>query len=165
MLSKKIEKMLNDQFNNELYSENVYLSICSFFKSKELDGFANFFRVQAHEEKAHADKLFDYLHETGGKVTLDKIGKPETNFKSLVHAFEIALKHEEFVTKSFNDIAKAALAENDFATYTFLQWFITEQVEEESLFNNLITKLKLIGDSGSTLYLLNNELRSRTLRK
>lgn len=161
MMNKKIEKMLNDQFNNELYSVNAYLSICSYFKNQELDGFANFFRVQSKEESFHADKIFDYIHNAGGKVTLQALAQPEVKFNSILDAFQKALKHEEKVTKCFHDLAKTAFAENDFATQAFLQWFITEQVEEEALFNNLIKKLQMIGDNSSALYLLNNELGQR----
>lgn len=162
MISKKMEKLMNEQINKEIFSANLYLSICSYFKEQELDGFANFFRIQSKEELFHADKQFDYLHEVGGSVTMQAVDKPETNFKSIIQAFEITLKHEESVTKSINNLVKNALEEHDYATHTFLQWFITEQVEEEAQMNNLLRKLKMIGDNSSALYLLNAELAQRT---
>lgn len=162
MISKKLEKMLNEQYNKEVYSSNLYMSICSYFLDLELDGFANFFRIQAQEELFHANKQFDFIHEIGGKVEIEALDKPETKFKSIVHAFEVTLKHEKHVTKSINDLLKASLAENDFATHTFLQWFITEQVEEEAQITNLLKKLEMIGDNSSALYLLNTELGQRT---
>lgn len=162
MITKKMEKMLNEQINKELFSSNLYLSICSYFLDKELDGFANFFRVQAQEELFHANKQFDYLHNAGGKVTIMAVDKPETNFKNIIHAFEVTLKHEQYVSKSINELTKLSLAENDYATHAFLQWFLTEQVEEEATVTNLLTKLKMIGDNTSALYLLNTELAQRT---
>lgn len=162
MISKKMEKLLNEQIAKELYSANLYLSMCSYFKEQELDGFANFFRVQSKEELFHADKQFDYVHEVGGKVTLAALAKPETDFKSVIDVFKITLKHEESVTKSINALVKQALEENDYASHTFLQWFITEQVEEEAQVNNLLRKLQMIGDNSSAMYLLNNELLQRT---
>jgi ferritin len=162
MISKKMEKLLNEQINKEIYSSNLYLSICSYFLDKELDGFANFFRVQAQEELFHANKQFDYVHDAGGKVTMMAIDAPESNFKSLIQVFEITLKHERMVSQSINNLVKHALSENDYATNAFLQWFLTEQVEEEATVNNLLAKLKMIGDNSSALYLLNTELKSRT---
>lgn len=157
-----MEKLLNEQINKEIFSSNLYLSMCSYFLDKELDGFANFFRVQAQEELFHANKQFDYVHNVGGKVSMMAIDAPETNFKSIVHVFELTLKHEQLVSKSINNLVKNALAESDFATHAFLQWFITEQVEEEANVNNLLSKLKMIGDNSSALYLLNTELKARS---
>ncbi len=162
MISKKMEKMLNEQINMEIYSSNLYLSMCSYFLDKELDGFANYFRVQSQEELYHAQKQFDYIHNAGGKLTMMSIPAPETSFKSIVQVFEITLKHEQLVTKSINELAKLSIAENDFATHAFLQWFLTEQVEEEAAVINLLAKLKMIGDNASALYLLNAELKQRS---
>ncbi len=162
MISKKLEKMLNEQYNKEVFSSNLYMSMCSYFLDKELDGFANFFRIQAQEELFHANKQFDFIHEIGGKVEIEAVDKPETKFESTLHVFEVTLKHEKLVTKSINNLLKASLTENDFATHTFLQWFITEQVEEEAQITNLLKKLEMIGDNSSALYLLNTELGQRT---
>lgn len=162
MISPKMEKMLNEQINSELYSVNLYLSICSYFTDKDMDGFANFFMVQAQEETFHAHKQFNYMHQVRGKVTMAAIEAPPTKFKSIVDAFKVTLKHEELVTKKINNLVKHSLAESDFATHAFLQWFITEQVEEEDQINKLIKKLEMIGDNSSALYLLNAELAQRS---
>lgn len=162
MISKNMENMLNEQINKELFSANLYLSICSYFQDQDLDGFANFFRIQSKEELFHASKQFDYVHDVGGKVTIKAVDAPETEFNSTIHAFEVTLAHERKVTASINELVKQALAESDFATHNFLQWFIAEQVEEEALVNNLLSKLRMIGDNSSALYLLNAELAQRT---
>ncbi len=154
--------MLNEQINREMYSANLYLSICSYFTDMELDGFANFFKVQSDEELFHAKKMFDYVHNAGGKVTVMSVAQPITAFDSVVQAFEVTQAHEQNVTQTIHAIVKQAIAENDFTTHTFLQWFITEQLEEEALVNNLLKKLKMIGDNSSALYLLNTELAQRT---
>ncbi len=163
IISKKIEKMLNDQFIRELYSANLYLSICSYYSDQDLDGFANFFRIQAQEEMSHAMKQFDYVHTVDGKVTMTEISAPQNNFNSIQHAFEVSLAHEQEVTRSIHEIVKAAIDESDFATHAFLQWFVTEQVEEEALIKNILRKLKMIGDNSSALYLLNDELLRRKI--
>lgn len=165
MISKNLEKMLNDQFNRELFAVNAYLSLCSYFRDQEMDGFANFFKVQSEEESFHAEKIFNFIHDTGGRVLLQSIEAPKNDFSNILDAMKTALKYEEKVSKDFNSIAKAALDASDFATHIFLQWFITEQVEEESLFNNLIKKIQMIGDNSSALFLLNNELAQRKFTK
>jgi ferritin len=162
MITKKMEKALNEQINKEMYTSNLYLSMCSYFLDKDLDGIANFFRVQSQEELFHAQKQFDYIHDAGGKATISALDAPPTNFKSTIEVFQKTLAHEQLVSKSINNLAKLAMQESDFATYAFLQWFLTEQVEEEATVNNLLSKLKMIGDNTSALYLLNTELKTRT---
>jgi ferritin len=164
-MNKNLENMLNDQFNRELFAVNAYLGLCSYFRSQEMDGFANFFKVQSEEEAFHAEKIFNFIHDIGGRVTLLKIEAPTNDFKDILDAMKTALSYEEKVTKDFNTIARASLDANDFATHIFLQWFITEQVEEEALFNNLIKKIQMIGDNSGALFLLNNELAQRTFTK
>ena len=161
MISEKIQKLLNEQFHKELYSANLYLAMCSWFLSKDLDGFAHFFRLQADEELMHAMKQFDYVHEVDGKISIREIASPQTQFEDMMEAFEAALAHEQLVTKSINQIVKAALEESDFATHAFLMWFVNEQVEEEALMRTIIGKLKLAGENSSALYLLNEELLNR----
>lgn len=161
MISEKMEKMLNEQFIKELYSSNLYLSMCSYFMDRDLDGFANFFRVQAQEEMSHAMKQFDFLHHVGGKVTMGNVEAPETKFDSIRQVFEVTLTHERQITASINNLMKQAVSEHDFATHTFLQWFVTEQVEEEASIQMLLRKLEMIGDNSSALYLLNTELAAR----
>ncbi|KIO78333.1 ferritin [Pedobacter lusitanus] len=162
MINKRMEDLLNAQINLEMYSANAYWAMCSWFSDRDLDGFANYFKVQAKEELFHAEKQFDYIHEVGGKVTIDTIKKPASDFTSVLNVFEITLAHERAVTKSIGELIKASFEENDFATHNFLQWFVTEQVEEEATVSQIISKLKMIGDNSSALYLLNSELMQRT---
>ena len=161
VISKRIEDLLNAQFTREMYSVNLYLSITSYFADLQLDGFANFFRIQAQEEMQHAMKQFDYVHTVDGKVTISAIAAPQTAFASIKDAFEVSLKHEQEVTRRIHEIVKAAIEESDFATQSFLQWFVTEQVEEESLIKNIIRKLEMVSDNSSAMYLLNEELARR----
>lgn len=161
MISPRIEKLLNEQYHMEVFSAHLYLAMCSYFTDQDLDGFANFFMLQADEELAHARKQFDYLHEVDGKLKMGAIDAPQTDFDSMLSVFTLALDHEQKVTKSINQIAKASLEEDDFATYNFLQWFIEEQVEEEASMRSLIAKVKLAEGNNSATYLLNEELMQR----
>jgi len=144
MISKKLEKALNEQINKELYSEYYYLGMAAWFNDKGLDGFANFFKVQVQEERFHAMKMYDYLVNRGGKVELETIQKPPQDFESAEDIFKKAYEHEQFVTKSINDLMDLAIAENDHATRNFLNWFIEEQVEEEASMDELLTKVRMI---------------------
>jgi ferritin len=163
MISKKMEQMLNDQYNKEVYSAHLYLSMCSYFLDRDLDGFANYFKIQSKEELMHAEKQFEYVHDVDGKITMGAIEAPGNEFESIIDCFQQTLAHEKEVTQSIYGLVKQALAEGDFATHTFLQWFITEQVEEESSVKALLKKLEMIGDNSSALYLLNDELLKRVL--
>lgn len=162
MISERMQSMLNDQFHKELAAANQYLAISSWFERRDLDGFAHFFRLQAQEELTHAMKQFDYLHQVHGHVEMESIVKPRNEFEGNVQVFEFALNHERNVTKSINMVMKAAVEEGDFATQTFLQWFVQEQVEEEALVSNILGKLRLIGDNSSALFLMNEDLGKRT---
>jgi ferritin len=161
MISERIATLLNEQFHKELFSANLYLSMSSYFLAEDLDGFAHFFRLQAEEEMMHAMKQFDYLHEVDSKIEIKAIEAPQTDFKSILEIFQSALGHEQIVTRSINQIVKAALEEGDFATHGFMQWFVNEQVEEESTMRNIIAKLKLASDNQSALFLLNEDLLKR----
>ena len=161
MISDRISQLLNEQYNKEVYSAHLYLAMCSYFLEQDLDGFAHFFRLQADEELMHATKQFDYVHEVDGKMTIGAIDAPRTDFSSMREAFELALEHEQEVTRSINNIVKAALEEGDFATHNFLQWFIQEQVEEESSMRSIIAKVKLAEGNNSAIFLLNEELMAR----
>lgn len=163
MISQKMEQMLNDQYNKEVYSANLYLSMSSYFLDRDLDGFANYFLIQSKEELMHGEKQFNYVHEVDGKITMQAIAAPPAEFDSIMDCFVKTLEHEKYVTRSIYDLVEQALAEKDFATHTFLQWFVTEQVEEEATVKNLIKKLEMIGDNSSALFLLNDELLRRTL--
>lgn len=161
MISEKMQKLINDQYHRELFSAHMYFSICSYYLDKDLDGFANFFKIQAEEELAHAMKQFDYLHQVDGKITYEAIDGPPNDFESMMDTFEKTLEHEQYITKHIHSIVKAALEEGDFATYNFFQWFVEEQVEEEALMRTLIAKLRMVGDNTSALYLMNEELMQR----
>lgn len=150
MASEKMLQLLNDQFNRELYSVNLYLSMASYCLSEDLDGFANFYRVQAQEETFHAMKQFDYIHQVEGKVTMQALSQPPAEFSGLTDLFEKTIAHEKEVSRSINELVQQALTESDFATHTFLQWFITEQVEEESTMHTLLKKLKTSDRLSST---------------
>ncbi len=161
MLNEKINDELNKQINAEMFSSYLYLSMSGWFESKGLSGFANWMRMQAKEETFHAEKLYDYVYERGGRVTLGAIDKPESEWSSALEIFEGALKHEEMVSAMINDLVNISIEEKDHATNNFLQWFVAEQVEEEASAQAVVDKLKLIGD-GSGMFVLDKEMGSRT---
>lgn len=162
MLTAKIEKELNNQLNKEIFSAYLYMSMAAYFQSVDLLGFSNWMYVQAKEEMLHAEKFYLFIQERNGKVVLEQINKPQTDWESPLAAFEASLKHEEYITASINNIANIAIEEKDHATNIFLQWFITEQVEEESSVTEVIRKLKLMKDAPGGLYMLDKELGART---
>jgi len=161
MLNQTVIKALNKQLNNELYSAYLYLSMSSYAGSVGLRGSANWFMVQYQEEMAHAMKFYNYLNSQGEHVELGAIAAPPAEFKGLLEMFEQTLKHEQFITASLNELTDLALKEKDHATYIFMQWFVTEQIEEEENDRDIIGKLKLIGDNGQGLLMLDNELATR----
>jgi len=161
MLSKKIEKALNEQLNKEMYSAYLYMSMSAHSTNIGLSGFANWFMVQYHEEMEHAMKIYNYINEQGGKVKLMAIDEPPSVFKGPMDMFQKTLKHEQFITKSINDLMDLAIKEKDHATQIFLQWFVTEQIEEEGNDNEIIDKLKLAGDKGNGLFMIDKELGAR----
>ncbi|MBJ6751071.1 ferritin [Geomonas anaerohicana] len=161
MLTEKLCAALNKQLNNELYSAYLYLSMSSYASSIGLKGSANWFMVQYQEEMVHAMKFYNYINSRGEHVKLQAIDAPPAEFKSLLDMFEQTLKHELTITSSINELTDLALSEKDHATNIFLQWFVTEQIEEEENDRDIIGKLKLIGDNGQGLLMLDNELAAR----
>ena len=161
MLKKKMLKALNNQINAEMYSSYLYLSMESYFQSVSLAGFAAWMRGQVQEELFHGMKFYDYVNERGGKVTLDAIAKPDAEWKSPLAAFEHILKHEQMVTSLVNNLMDLAIAEQDHATKIFLQWFVSEQVEEEATVGEIVDKLRLIKNGSSGLFFLDSELSKR----
>lgn len=161
MLSSKMLDALNNQINAELYSSYLYFSMSTYFESKNLGGFANWMRVQAQEELTHAMKFYNYVNERGGKVNAKAIDGPPTEWPSAVSVFDETLRHEQKVTGLINELANLAVTEKDHATGNFLQWFIAEQVEEEATADNILNQLKLVGDSGQGILMLDRELGSR----
>jgi ferritin len=161
MLKKKMLKALNAQINAEMYSSYLYLSMESYFQSVSLSGFAAWMRGQVQEELYHAMKMYDFVHERGGKVALDSIDKPDSSWKSPLAAFEHILKHEQMVTALINDLMDVAIAEQDHATQIFLHWFVSEQVEEEASVGEIVDKLRLIKNNSSGLFHLDSEMGKR----
>ena len=159
-MNKKMLKALNTQINKEMYSAYLYLGMAGYFESNNLKGFASWMKVQAQEEMIHAMKIYDYIVDRGDKIQLLTIDAPVCNCKSPLDVFEAAYKHEQKVTKMIHDLVDLADEVNDFATKVFLQWFVTEQVEEESSASEIFEKLKMIGDTPAILF-LDNELGMR----
>ncbi|MCD4650910.1 MAG: ferritin [Candidatus Cloacimonetes bacterium] len=162
MISEKLQDAINEQINKELYSEYLYLSMAAYCDSMNLPGFANFFKVQAEEEHFHAMKFYDFLNSRGGRVIIKQIDQPEVDFESVTDVFEVAYKHELFVTSLINKLMDLAIAENDHPTKSLLNWYIDEQVEEEATFDNLVHKIKLIGGTGHGMLMFDKELAART---
>ena len=160
-INRKIQDAINKQINHEFYSAYLYLSMSAYFESINLKGFAHWMRTQAKEEDEHAMKLYKFLVERGGKVILSEIEKPPLEWKSPLDAIESAYKHEQKVTEMINGLVNLAAVEKDRATEVFLQWFVNEQVEEENSTNELVQKLKLVGDSGNGLLMIDSELAKR----
>jgi ferritin len=161
MFTERIEKALNDQLNAELYSSYLYLSMSAYFQSVSLSGFANWMRVQAQEELVHAMKFYDFINERGGRVTLTSIEEPPTEWDSTLGVFEATFEHEQKVTGLINNLVEIAIEERDHATNIFLQWFVSEQVEEEDSANDVVQKIKLMGDAKGGMFMLDRELGQR----
>lgn len=161
MIKDKIQGAINKQINAELYSSYLYLSMSSYFESINLKGCANWMRVQTQEELVHVMKFYDYLIERGGKVILSAIESPPTEWTSPLAVFEHAYKHEQKVTGLINDLVDLAVAEKDHASNNFLQWFVSEQVEEEASADEVVQKIKLMGDAPGGLFMIDRELAQR----
>ncbi|WP_313528079.1 ferritin [Anaerotignum sp.] len=161
MLDKKVIELLNDQVNKEFFSAYLYLDFANFFESKGLEGFANWYKIQAQEERDHAMLYYQYLHNNNQHVELMAIDKPDIHMETLMDPLKAALAHEEYVTDLIHKIYAAAQQVNDFRTTQFLDWFVKEQGEEETNANNLITKMELFGSDPKGLYMLDNELKAR----
>ena len=162
MVSKKLEKAINEQVNAEFWSAYLYLSMSAHFANEGLMGFANWFQVQFQEEQDHAQKFMNYLIAKGNKVELKPIEKVDTSWESLLKAFEDTLAHDKVVTGLINNLVSIARSENDYASENMLQWFVNEQVEEEETAQGMIDSLKLIGTNGFGIYTMDKELAQRT---
>ncbi|MBN2280531.1 MAG: ferritin [Candidatus Marinimicrobia bacterium] len=161
MLKPKIEKAINEQINKELYSAYLYQAMSAHAANIGLEGIANWMDIQAQEEMTHARKFYDYILEQGGKIELVAIEKPDSDYQTVKDMFEKTLAHEKLVTASIHDLVYLAREERDYATEIFLSWFVTEQVEEESNVNAILDKLKLIGDGGNGLFMIDKDLSTR----
>ena len=162
MLNPKTQEAFNKEINAELFSSYMYLSMAAYFESRNLTGFANWMRVQAQEEVVHAMKFYDFIHDRNGRVELTAIDGPPIHWDSPLEVFEQAYAHECKVSGLINNLVSLAIGENDHAANTFLQWFVTEQVEEEANAQAMIDKLTLVGDSGPGLFMLDTEAAQRT---
>lgn len=161
MLNEKIAGLLNQQINKEFYSAYLYLDFSNYFYDEGLEGFGNWYKIQAQEERDHAMLILRYMQMNGMKVTFEAIAKPEVELKTHLGVLQAGYEHEQYVTGLINTIYAAAHDVNDFRTTQFLDWFIKEQGEEEENADNLIKKYKLFGDDARSLYMLDNELKTR----
>lgn len=157
MLTPELEQALNDQLNREYYSSYLYLSMAAHFEAGGFPGFAGWMRAQADEEHVHAMKFFDFVNDRGGRIRLQPIAEPPAEFGTPLQVFEASLEHERFITRSIEALFEQA----DRATQAFLDWFLTEQVEEEKNVGELVDAFRLAADSGPALLLLDRELGGR----
>ena len=162
MLDKKVAELINDQINKEFYSAYLYLDFSVYYEEVGLDGFANWYMIQAQEERDHAVLMLQYLQNNGEKVTLEAIATPDKDLKDKLQVLELGLEHERYVTSLIHTIYEAAYSAKDFRTMQFLDWFVKEQGEEEKTAEDMIKKMRLFGDDAKSLYALNSEMAGRT---
>ena len=161
MISNKMTQALNEQVNREMFSALLYMSMSAHCNQVGLKGFANWFMVQYHEEMLHAMKIYEYIQRQGAEVKLAALEAPPTAFESPLAMFTQTLTHEQFITRSINDLMELAIAEKDHASQIFLEWYVTEQVEEEENDNDIIAQLNLIKDNPQGLMMLDRGLAGR----
>jgi ferritin len=161
-ISKKLEDAINDQINAEIYSAYLYLSMAAYFDSINLGGFSNWMKVQYEEEMFHAMKFYNFIDERGGRVLMKPIAGPETNWESPLAVYQHTYEHECEVSARINKLMDLAIEENDHMARELLHWFIAEQVEEESSADKIVNELKLVGDNGQGLLMIDRELAGRT---
>lgn len=160
-MDKKIERAFNSHLNAEFFSSYLYLSMANYFTADNLEGMTTWMRIQVDEERLHAMKFIDFINNRGGRVVLEQIDKPESDWSSPLAAFEQALEHEKLITKKINDLVDLAVKENDHAAATFLQWFVNEQVEEEAAAQAIVVKLRLVKDNSMGLLMIDQQLGQR----
>lgn len=165
MLSKAMVKQLNEHVNLEFYSANLYLQMSAWTDLKGLEGCTAFLRAHAQEEMGHMHKLFNYINETGALAVLGGIMAPPSEFNSISELFERTYKHECFITGKINELVAFALQEQDFSTFNFLQWYVAEQHEEEYLFQQLLDKIKIIGEKESGLFFIDRAVAEMSRKK
>ncbi len=162
MINEQLSEALNEQMNFEFYSAHVYLALAGYCSGESLDGFANFFIVQAEEERFHAMKIYKYLNDRGIRVKLAGMDTPNNEFNSILEVFEDAFEHEKMVTGRIYHLSDLALNDREHATMQFLKWFIDEQVEEEAMFDTIINKLKRIDKDSNAFFMLDAEFAARS---
>ena len=161
-MKDSLAKALNDQMNFEFYSAHVYLAMAAYCSGDSLDGFANFFIIQAEEERFHAMKIYKFLNDRGRRATLLALDEPNNDYSSVLDCFEQGYAHEQKNTERFYQLSDLAMNDREHATINFLKWFIDEQVEEEALFDSIINKLKRIDKDSNAFYMLDSEFAART---
>ncbi len=162
MMKEPLYQALVDQMNYEFASSHVYLAMAAYCSGESFDGFANFFVVQAEEERFHAMKIYKYLNDRGKRAIIQGMDTPNNDFTSILQAFEHAYEHEQSVTRRIYELSDIAMNDREHATIQFLKWFIDEQVEEEALFDNIIQKLKRIERDSNAMFMLDDEFAKRT---
>lgn len=163
MVSKKIEKALNEQIRVEAESSQIYLAMACWAEVKGLEGVASFMFTQSHEERDHMLKLVKYINERGGHAQISELKAPNVTFKSFQEMFEKLLEHEIAVSKSINELVHISLQEKDYATHNFLQWYVSEQIEEEAMARTILDKINLIGNDKGGLYLFDRDIEQLTV--
>ncbi len=161
-MNKKIEQAFNDHLNAEFFSSYLYLSMANCFTAKNLDGMAGWMRLQAEEERAHAMKFLDYINQRGGRVALQQINQPQLDWAAPLDAFQQAYDHELEISKKIDALVDLATKESDHAAVNFLQWFVSEQVEEEANALTIVDKLKMVGDNTMGILMMDAQLGQRT---
>jgi len=161
MISEKMQVALNEQLNKELFSSYLYMAMEAYFEDKNFVGMANWMKQQAEEEHIHATKLYDFIIKVGSRVRLKAIDEPQSEWDSPKAAFQAAYEHEQFISKSINDLLDLAIDERDHATSTFLHWYVDEQVEEEANAAEIVRNLEMVEDSKGGLFLVDRELGNR----
>ena len=161
MLSKKMEAEFNSQINKEMYSAYLYLAMSTYCANVGCCGYANWLKVQAQEEMTHAMKMYDFVLERGGEVVLEAIEKPQSQWSGLVDVCEAVLKHEQYVTSCINHLMEVAIEEKDYASNSFLTWYVNEQIEEEANADELCKKTRFAGEDKNAILLLNEQLAAR----
>ena len=162
-IGKKMADALNGQIREEIFSAYLYFAMAADYESKDWPGVASWMKVQAQEEMGHALKIYNWINERGGKAVFAAIDKPQESWESALDLFEAALKHEQHITACFYDLVKTAREAGDIATEIFLQWFVTEQVEEESNASEIVEKIKKVQNSQNGMYMLDKELGARAV--
>ncbi|MDY4427377.1 MAG: non-heme ferritin [Helicobacter sp.] len=162
MITQDIVKLLNEQIAKEMFAANLYLSMSSWCYENSFDGAGLFLFQHADEESGHAKRLITYLNETDSKVIITEVATPESNFNGLLDVFEKTYAHEQKITQSINNLVDCTLQSKDYPTFNFLQWYVSEQHEEEALFRGIVDKIKLIGSNGDGLYLADRFIKELT---
>ncbi|QLE83798.1 MULTISPECIES: non-heme ferritin [Shewanella] len=158
MLTQTMIDQLNEQINVEFFSSNLYLQMSAWCEDKGFEGAAKFMRAHADEEMQHMHRLFTYVSETGGMPLLGAIEAPQAEFNSLLALFEYTYEHEQMITAKINALAHVAFTNQDYSTFNFLQWYVSEQHEEEKLFKSIVDKIRLVGEDGKALFFVDKDL-------